>query len=228
MGSAPVLLHRLTYPSEIPASLDRGRRRPLAPAQPEPPSPTRIPPRRAATSPSLRTSRPCRPPWGADHRVLAFNSRGRQDPGWLCFTLEPTDEHGRQPRSQERSLAESLASLSGPLHPLTSGRLLSQEREATGSRRPARGQCPREPHLQDPRTAQGCAGQGDVPKSRPATAQAASAPKRSVGPTSGPLRRAAGCTRVFKDTRQPTAWSQGRRPPPHRVWTEALNHVLFS
>lgn len=51
MGSAPVLLHRLTYPSEIPASLDRGRRRPLAPAQPEPPSPTRIPPWRAAKSP---------------------------------------------------------------------------------------------------------------------------------------------------------------------------------
>lgn len=95
VGSAPVLLHRLTYPSDIPASLDRGRRRPLAPAQPEPPSPTRIPPRRAATSPSLRTSRPCRLPWGADHRVLAFNSRGRQDPGWLCFTLEPTDERER-------------------------------------------------------------------------------------------------------------------------------------
>lgn len=65
----------------------------------------------------------------------------------------------------------------------------------------------------------GCAGQGSIPKSGPTTAQAASAPKRGVGPTSGPLRRAAGCTCVFKDRRQPI----GREPRKTRATLPSLD-----
>lgn len=76
VGSATVLLHRLTCPSEFPTPLDKGRHCPLAPAQPETSSLTASLPSAQPKSPSFCMSRPCHLPWDTDHRVLAFNSRG--------------------------------------------------------------------------------------------------------------------------------------------------------